>query len=135
MKLSVAVLIAGLLPVGGVFADEALQANIEEGKGLIKAYMGNLKAELQKSMKEGGPVKSIGVCNTVAPQITEAHSQMSGWQVGRTSLIKVRNPDNAPDAWEQAVLQEFENRKAGGEDPMQLIKAEVVEEQGEDEDA
>ena len=80
-------------------------------------------------MKEGGPVHTIQVCNNVAPQLAEAHSQMSGWRVARTSL-KVRNPENAPDAWETAVLNEFESRKAAGEDPMKLVKAEVVEENG-----
>jgi len=129
MKLSAAVLIASLLPASAVFADEALQANIDEGKGIIKAFMEDLKGELQKGMKEGGPVNAIGICNTVAPHLAEAHSQMSGWQVARTSL-KVRNPDNAPDAWETAVLNEFEARKAAGEDPMKLVKAEVVEEDG-----
>ncbi len=129
MKLSAAVLIASLWPVGVAIADEAMQANIDEGKGIIKAFMGDLKGELQKGMKQGGPVNAIKVCNTVAPQLAEAHSQMSGWQVARTSL-KLRNPNNAPDGWETAVLEEFESRKAAGEDPMALVKAEVVEEDG-----
>lgn len=129
MKLSIVVLFASLLPIGTALADEVMQANIDEGKGIIKAFMGDLKGELQKGMKEGGPAKTIQVCNTVAPQIAEAHSQMSGWQVARTSL-KTRNPENAPDAWETAVLNEFESRKAAGEDPMKLVKAEVVEEKG-----
>jgi hypothetical protein len=130
MKLSVAVLFASLLTLGATaVADESMQATINEGKGVIKAFAGDLKGELKKGMKEGGPEKAIEVCKTVAPQLAEAHGQMSGWQVARTSL-KVRNADNAPDAWETAVLQEFENRKAAGEDPMKLVKAEVVEEQG-----
>jgi cytochrome c553 len=129
MKLSAAVLFASLLPLGAAFADEAIQANIDEGKGIIKAFVGDLQGELKKGMKEGGPVNAIRVCKTVAPQLAEAHTQMSSWQVARTSL-KVRNPDNAPDAWETTVLKEFESRKAAGEDPMKLVKAEVVEEQG-----
>jgi cytochrome c553 len=129
MKLSAAVLFASLLPLGAAVADEAMQVNIDEGKGIIKAFMGDLKGELKKGMKEGGPLNAIKVCQTVAPQLVEAHTQMSGWQVARTSL-KVRNSDNAPDAWEMAVLKEFESRKAAGEDPMKLVKAEVVEEQG-----
>jgi cytochrome c553 len=94
-----------LLISGTLQADQALQANMQEGKGIIKAFMGDLKGELVKGMKE------------------------SGWEVGRTSL-KVRNQDNAPDAWEEAVLKEFESRKAAGEDPMKLIKAEIVQEEG-----
>jgi cytochrome c553 len=129
MKLSAVVLFASLLPLGAAIADEAMEANINEGKGIIKAFAGDLKDELKKGMKEGGPAKALQVCNTVAPHIAEAHSQMSLWNVARTSL-KVRSTDNAPDAWETAVMKEFESRKAAGEDPMKLLKAEVVEEQG-----
>jgi hypothetical protein len=80
-------------------------------------------------MKEGGPVHTIGVCNQVAPNLSEAHSQLSGWQVARTSL-KPRTPKNAPDAWESGVLKEFDTRKAAGEDPAKLLYTEIVEEKG-----
>ena len=129
MKLSAVLLTAALATVEIAYAGESMQSNIEEGKGVIKSFVGDLKGELQKGMKQGGPIKAIQVCNTVAPQLAEAHSQMSGWQVARTSL-KLRNPKNAPDAWETTVLKEFESRKAAGEDPMKLLKAEVVEENG-----
>jgi len=36
--------------------------------------------------------------------------------IGRTSL-KLRQPKNAPDAWELEQLQRFEQRKAAGENP------------------
>lgn len=129
MKISTAILLASLLPVGSILADESLQSHIDEGKGVIQAFFGDLKGELVKGMNKSGPVGAIEVCHKVAPGLAQAHSQMSGWQVGRTSL-KVRNPDNAPDAWETAVLNEFESRKAAGEDPMKLVKAAVVEENG-----
>jgi hypothetical protein len=129
MKTITIYLIIALFPVTTCLADEALQANIDEGKGVIKAFFGDLKGELEKGMKQQGPVGSIDICHKMAPQLADAHAQMSGWQVGRTSL-KVRNPDNAPDAWEAAALKEFEARKAAGEDPMKLVKAEVVAEEG-----
>jgi hypothetical protein len=129
MKKSVVIFLTSVLMSGTLQANEALQANIDEGKGVLKAYFGDLKGELVKGMKEKGPVSTISICNTVAPSLSEAHSQMSGWSVGRTSL-KVRNPDNRADAWETAVLKEFESRKATGEDPKKLVKAEIVEEQG-----
>ncbi len=129
MKLSAAVLCASLLPIGATLADESMEANINEGRGIIKAFAEDLKGELQKGMKQGGAVNAIKVCNTMAPQLQEAHSQMSGWRVARTSL-KLRSPENTPDAWEKAVLNEFESRKAAGEDPMKLVKAEVTEENG-----
>jgi hypothetical protein len=128
MKMHNALLLA-CLAAAPALADDNLKAHVAEGKGVIKAFFGDLKGELVKGMKGHGPVKTISTCQTVAPQLSEAHSQMSGWEVGRTSL-KVRNPDNAPDAWETAVLNEFETRKAAGEDPKKISKAEFVEEGG-----
>lgn len=129
MKKRAGVIVMAMLVTGVGQADQAIQAHIEEGKGVIKAFFGDLKGELVKGMKQSGPVSTIATCNTVAPSLAEAHTQMSGWEVARTS-IKVRNPDNVPDAWELSAMKEFEDRKVAGEDPMKLIKAEVVEEKG-----
>ena len=64
----------------------------------------------------GGPTDAIEVCKIAAPEIAATASDAQGWRIGRTSL-KLRNPANAPDAWELAVLRDFEARKAAGEDP------------------
>jgi mono/diheme cytochrome c family protein len=122
-------LILACLAASPALAGDDMQANVAEGKGIIKAFFGDLKGELVKGMKEHGPVDTISTCHKVAPNLAVAHSQMSGWEVGRTSL-KVRNPENAPDAWETAVLNEFEARKAAGEDPKLISKAEIVQEDG-----
>jgi hypothetical protein len=129
MTKSALAIATALLISGNLQADQSLQPYVDEGKGIIKAFMGDLKGELVKGMKKNGPVDTISTCHQVAPNLAEAHSQMSGWQVGRTSL-KLRNQNNVADAWELAVLKEFESRKSAGEDPMKLIKAEVVEEEG-----
>ena len=102
---------------------------IAQSKAVVKDFMGQLKGELQRAMKAGGPNKAIEVCNTVAPLIAKSESDKHGWTVGRTSL-RVRNPDNAPDAWEQKVLEQFERRKAEGEDVAAMAYAEVVEQDG-----
>lgn len=96
---------------------------------VVKEFMTNLKGELQKAMKAGGPSNAIEVCKKVAPAIAAAESKKHGWDVGRTSL-KTRNPANAPDAWEETVLAKFEERKAAGEDPKAMFYEEVVEEDG-----
>ncbi|MEZ5577980.1 MAG: DUF3365 domain-containing protein [Candidatus Competibacteraceae bacterium] len=46
--------------------------------------------------------------------------------VGRTSL-KARNPGNAPDNWELAVLKQFEAREAQGEPADKLEFFAVIE--------
>jgi hypothetical protein len=126
MKMTI---IAGLmlsLPlVAQAEPDKAVLA--AEGKGVIKGFVKDLKAELQKGMKSKGPVHTINVCQKVAPHIAEAHSQMSGWAVSRTSL-KPRNQDNAPDSWETGVMKRFEERKAAGEEAKKLAYTEVVQE-------
>lgn len=100
-----------------------------EAKQITGAFFDELKGELVKGMKAGGPVTAIGVCNSLAPAIAKKHSESSGWDVARTSL-KLRNPDNAPDAWETTVLQQFEERRAKGESPDTLTYAEIVEVDG-----
>ena len=102
-----------------------LEPHAAESRVVVKEFMQNLKGELQTAMKAGGPVNAIRVCNETAPGIAEALSTQKGWEVGRTSL-KVRNPDNAPDVWEEKVLKQFETRKVGGEDPKTLEYFEMV---------
>jgi hypothetical protein len=100
-----------------------------ESRAVTMEFRTTLKGELQTAMKAGGPVNAIQVCNTRAPAIAAGFSEQKGWTVARTSL-KYRNPDNAPDAWERKVLEQFEERKANGEDPKQMVYAEVVEDKG-----
>ncbi len=108
---------------------EDLDQRTAESRAVTMEFMTMLKGELQSAMKAGGPVNAIQVCNTRAPEIAAGFSAQKGWTVARTSL-KYRNPDNAPDAWERTVLEQFEERKANGEDPKQMVYADVVKEGG-----
>jgi hypothetical protein len=78
----------------------------ERSRALADQLMSELQAELQQAMQQGGPVAAIVVCRTRAPEIASRLSQSSGAAVGRTAL-RVRNPANAPDELERAVLQGF----------------------------
>ena len=106
-----------------------LERRTAESRAVTMDFMQTLKGELQAAMKTGGPVSAIQVCNKRAPEIAAGFSEEKGWRVARTSL-KYRNPDNAPDAWERTVLEQFEDRKANGEDPKQMAYTEVVEVDG-----
>jgi hypothetical protein len=125
-KLLAAAVLVGLPLTAGADTDPYAA----EAKQITGAFFEELKGELVKGMKAGGPVAAIDVCHTIAPAIAEKHSQNSGWDVARTSL-KLRNPGNAPDAWEIQVLKQFEARRAQGEGPDTLAYSEVVEENGE----
>lgn len=118
-----------LLPLGAASAEPDTAQLVAESKVIVQQFMGKLKGELQAAMKAGGPVNAIGVCNKVAPTIASEQSKKSGWEVARTSL-KLRNPNNAPDAWEQEILEKFEARKAAGEAVKPMADYAIVEEDG-----
>ncbi len=113
-------------------SNPVLAADVEalkgEAKQIIQGFFKELKGELVSAMKAGGPVNAVEVCHKKAQEITAKHNR-KGWKVGRTAL-KLRNPKNAPDAWEKAVLEEFEKKIAEGADPKTLAKAAVVEMDG-----
>ena len=84
-----------------------------------------LVAVLTEEMGKGGPEGAITVCKDVAPQMAKAATAETGWSIRRVSL-KNRNPRAVPDAWERAVLEDFDRRAAAGEAPATLEKAEIV---------
>lgn len=110
-----------------VSANESLAPLTQEGRQLAKQFLGKLKPELVKAMKTGGPVHALDVCHVKAPQIADKISKQSGWQIKRVSL-KPRNPNAAPDAFEEKVLKQFEQAKAAGKNVKTLeYGAKVVE--------
>jgi hypothetical protein len=120
-------IIAVCIPFTAV-ADE-IQDRKQSSVAIIKEFAGALQTELKRAMEEGGPLQAIEVCNQLAPAIAAQQSTKTGWRVARTAL-KVRNADNAPDAWETTVLNNFEARKAKGEAVEKLAHAEIVEQDG-----
>jgi len=121
----------GITLMSSGFAETGEDANLEEAKGIIKAFSSGLQAELQAALDAGGPTNAIQVCKERVPAIAADYSTRTGWDVGRTSL-KLRNPTaNAPDAWEKQVLLEFEARKADGEDVETMAVAAVTQVDGE----
>lgn len=101
--------------------------NVAEARGIVKNFATALQGELRAGLQAGGPANAIAVCKDKAPAIAKSEQQKSGWtDVGRTSL-KLRNPANKPDAWELAVLNKFEQRKAAGEDPTKIEYSEIAE--------
>jgi hypothetical protein len=103
--------------------------NVAGARQVIKQFFSQLKGELQQAMKAGGPVNAISVCNEKAPAITDKVAADTGWYVARTSL-KNRATANRPLPWEKKVLQEFEARKAAGEDIKTMEYHDVVMEDG-----
>jgi hypothetical protein len=87
-----------------------------------------LGKELRAELARGGPEGAIDVCKRIAPEIAGELSRQSGARTARVSL-RTRNPMlGTPDAWEQAVLAEFDRRAAAGEKPDGLEQGQIVDE-------
>lgn len=105
-------------------------ARLVTARAAIKGLGETLKEQLVVAIKAGGTVSALGACRTIAPVIAEERSRTYGVEVGRTAL-KVRNPANAPDAFERRVLEEFVRRINSGADPASLEHTETVTEGGQ----
>ena len=125
MKKIFAYIIISFLPFSQALAVDTEQLT-QKSRAAIKALGGELKSTLQASMKAKGPIDSISVCNTEAPEISNKISEAKGLSVARTSL-KYRNQENKPDEWEKSVLEQFEQRKAKGEAVKPMDYSELTE--------
>jgi Protein of unknown function (DUF3365) len=102
-----------------------LRTRADKARELAHAYSEKLRAGILKALKEGGPVGAIGACNTLAPELNTSITDSSTFEISRTSM-RVRNPDNAPDAWEQAILEQFQKLFAAGGDTKAIESYDVV---------
>lgn len=96
-----------------------------KARAAVKAMGGALQTKLKEAMAADGPIAAVQVCKTVAPEIAKEQSKAAGMTIRRTAL-KVRNPDNAPDALERKVLEDFAARLAAGADANALEHIEEV---------
>lgn len=121
------------LALAGSLAGAGTLTMEQQAQQLAKTFGGQLKSVLQGAMHSGGPVQALNVCKANAPQIASTIASTigmdKGWKVGRTSL-KVRNPSNAPDAWETVVLQQWSQQLAAGTPLAELKAATVMEMNG-----
>lgn len=107
-------------------APAGVPPEVVSSREVAQKFGAMLKEALQQAIQSGGPVNGISVCHDQAGQIATDLGQKLGMLVGRTSL-KVRNPANAADNWELAVLKQFEARKAQGEPTDKLEFFDVID--------
>lgn len=110
-------------------AEAPAEQEVKACRAAIARFAGALMDELGRAMEAGGPKAAVTVCRDKAPGIAAKVSQESGISLRRTAL-KVRNPENAPDAWERATLEAFQARVARGEAMDSMEASEVVTEGG-----
>ena len=124
----VAPLVAVLMfSAGAARSDSAadLEPYAVKARAAVKAMGGALQTKLKEALAADGPIAAVQVCKTIAPEIANEQSKAAGMTIRRTAL-KVRNPDNAPDALERKVLEDFTARLAAGADANTLEHIEEI---------
>jgi uncharacterized protein DUF3365 len=79
------------------------RVTLESSRQLAQRFGLELQSALQQALASGSPEQAIAVCRDEAPQIASKLARQSGAKIGRTSR-RYRNPMNAPEQWEEAVL-------------------------------
>jgi hypothetical protein len=104
---------------------EQIAERATKARDVTVAYKEKLREGINKALKDGGTRGAIGACNTLAPGLNSKFSDESTFEVARTSN-KVRNPENAPDAWEAKGLEALAAEIARGTDPKKLELYEIT---------
>jgi hypothetical protein len=81
------------------------ESDMARAAGALAPLKRQLRSALIGALREGGPERAIEVCRVRAPEIAQLAST-GGAVLGRTSH-RLRNPENAPEAWMSALLEEY----------------------------
>jgi hypothetical protein len=115
-------IILGCLVLSGLPADEPAgpaEQVLEQARAralpVAQELMQTLEARLMEAMGEGGPVAAIGVCREQAQALTETFRKDKEIAYLKRVGVRIRNPENAPDAAEKRALEHF-LRNGGGKD-------------------
>lgn len=125
--LAVGVLVLAAGTVGGSEAANQ-RALLDEARKVSDTLLQQVRGELVKALETSGPLRAIVACKYTVPEIASNVSRKTGWRVSRVSLKPRNQAVGMPDAWEQKVLLEFDNRIARGEKPETLEFGEMVSE-------
>lgn len=97
-----------LLPAAASSRADSEDPELVQSREITAQFARELQSALQAALAAGGPVAAIAACKEVAPEIAARLSRETGASVGRTSL-RHRNPANAPEPWQAAVLEQFQD--------------------------
>ena len=103
-------------------AEDQVPEWLTRSRQLAQQLGTELKAELSSALASTGPTGAIEVCRARAPEIAAQLSRESGAVVSRTAL-RVRNPANAPDDLQRAILEQFADDLAAGRTELPLEAA------------
>lgn len=132
VKRAVALLLLALLHLGcgreGPDAAEISAAKARAAKAAA-ALASRLFGELSAALKESTPDKALDVCAAKAQAMTREIAAAEGLSLRRTAL-RFRNPENAPDPFEESFMEKEAERVAAGGAPREEPYAEVADAPG-----
>jgi hypothetical protein len=105
--------------------DIDIEERAQKARDLVQAFHDRFKVALHASLKSEGVAGSVASYQSFAAEILTTLAEESQFEIGRTST-RLRNPDNAPDAWELAGLEKFAADLKAGADPVKLERYEVT---------
>jgi hypothetical protein len=91
-----------------------IEGALASARSAADALQRDLLTALTRAMAGSGPAGALAACVEKAPAIAASVSSAMSLDVGRTAL-RVRNPSNAPDAWEADQLAFFAGALDAGE--------------------
>lgn len=97
------------------------QTALEKGRVAARALNDTLRAKLSEALTSAGPAGAMSVCSSQAQAITAEVRESQGVEVKRTAL-KLRNPKNTPDPYEQDLLERLDAKAAEGSLPDEVFE-------------
>ncbi len=102
-----------------------VEQRVAKAREITQLFSDRLRAGLSAALKSGPAANAIGLCHTLAPDLTTQIGEDTGIELARVAL-KLRNPENAPDEWEEKVLQSFLAQALAGADVARLEHYEII---------
>jgi len=105
-----------LIAAGGGTVQAYDDAALLKGRAAATALNETLGTRMSRSLKDSGPEGAMSVCAWQAQALANEVGEEEGVKVKRTSL-RLRNPANAPDAYEKDLLARLAARAREGDLP------------------
>lgn len=120
-----AVMVLACLPERRAATPPAIDSvRLAEARTAATALGGELLTLLTQELARGGPAAAVAVCADSAQVRTSRHQQ-AGITVRRVGT-RVRNPANAPDSLESAILAAFQADLSAGRLPADTVVLEAL---------
>lgn len=115
---SLGLILANLIAAG---AEPPTDPTLARGRQVAEAAFKELSGNLQQAIAKGGFTNAIEFCSAKAMPLTLAVAQKEGVKLARVSH-RPRNPINAADAHEQALIKSFQELSVGAAAPKPVVE-------------